>query len=396
MVSRRVSRSSLRSILGSTLAVTLFMVGCGGEDDGEGTLDFFGPQTFSDDFDSGQASGRWGCWEGECAWDVVEVPDSLLPTGGASAGVAAGSPAAATSPGSNFVFQSPDAEAQNLNRGFTCERISSHFEETGTFGFDYYVNTASAVGFQDDNALEVTLVTSTIEDDPDFGPIPIDSEREQLLYLTGTANSRYQVTLPPGYYDFEFCYRRGRTFEIGPDFVQIDNVETCLGTSCLRDIPEGVRCIPEQGQILVPSVGAVPTHLFTLTGSGDDGLSSPYILIINAAILDFFAQDLDPNDPLAMSLLEQIDGVGQDILLDAKTCDTDTRRYVRMQLTEQEIIELILANFEVNEAFIWAYLAVKNGWTGERTFEMIEAFKDQLTDFKTEVLLNIIDEATED
>ncbi len=351
-----------------------------GGDEGGGDP-YFGPQSFSDHFETGTPSPRWGCTTGGCSWQVVQAL-SIAPTAG---GVAPGA-------GSNHVFQSPDPQVLDLNRQGQCQSFATHFRAAGTFAFDYFVNTAGPVGVQSGNVLEVRIGTSSVEYDANFGEyVPIATRWETVVSQHGRVSARFQRSLPPGFYDFQFCYNRLRTFNItDPDFVQVDNVETCVGTGCFREVQPVARCTAGQGETLVPSLGSVPTFLFAVTGSGPSGRSSPYILIMNAAVLDFFLQGLNPADPLVSGLRQEIDGVRTEILVDARTCDSDTRKYVRLQMTEAELVDFVLRTFEVNTAFIYMYLAIKAGWTTERTQEVVRAFIDHLTPWKAKVVTALI------
>ena len=394
---------SLSFTLVSTLSL---MLGCSGDEagvgGGDGVNEFFPTQAFSYDFDSGSPDDRWGCTFPDlpgyfCSWEVVPAPPLDPSAVNAPSATALMLPAAATVGIDNFVFQSPDPEAQDLNRQSSCERFSVEFEQAGTFAFNYYVRTAGPIFPTDGNYLEVNLVKHIVEFNADFGEnIIVDSQSTNLQKWSGTESGRYSTALEPGFYDFEFCYSRNRTFNIGPDFVQVDNVETCVGSSCVGEVQDVARCTADQGETLVPGfLNSVPRHLFTVTGSGPDGRSSPYILILDTVILDLFVNELDSADPTLLALRQQIDGVRNETLVSALNCDRDTRKYVRLQMTEAELLEFILATFEVNEAFVFAYIAVKSGWTLERTQQMIQAFSDQVIPWQPKLIASIVLEATD-
>jgi hypothetical protein len=343
-------------------------------------LAYFGPQTFSDSFESGKPSPRWGCDLGGCPWQAAPSV-SIAPTAG---NVAAGA-------GSNYAFQSPDPQALDLNQSVGCQAFTAHFAALGTFAFDYFVNTAGPVGLQGGNVLEVRVATDSVMYDAELGEyLPLSRQWETVVSQYGRANARFQKVLPPGFYEFEFCYNRQRTFNlVDPDFVQVDNVETCVGTSCFRDVPLPAPCTAGQGVTLLPSLNSVPTLLFAVTGSGPNGRSSPYTLIINAALLDLFIQGLNPADSIESVLRQHIDGVRTEILVDARTCDSDTRKYVRLQMTDVELVDFILATFELNRVFIYVYLAIEAGWTVEKTQEMVQAFINFYTPWKAKVAQGI-------
>lgn len=390
-----------RYLLPTIIASLSLMLGCSSDDSGTGggINEFFQAQAFSDNFDNGLPDDRWGCTFPDlpgyfCNWEVVAAPPLDPSTVNAPPPTAVMLPAGATVGIDNFVFQSPDPEALDLNRSGSCERFSVEFEQAGTFAFNYYVSTAGPLFPTEGNILEVNVWKNIVEFNPDFEEeIIIDSERTNVLTKSGNESGRFSMPLEAGFYDFEFCYVRNRTFNIGPDFVQIDNVETCIGTSCVGDAQEIARCTADQGESLVPNLNAVPRHLFAVTGTGPNGRSSPYILIIDTVVLDLFVRDLDPADPFVSELMQQIDGVRTQILVDARTCDRDTRKHVRLQMTEAEALDFLLATFGANEAFVFVYLAVKSGWTTERTQQMVQAFITHLESFVPAVPRHIVDQS---
>ncbi len=304
--------------------------------------EIFPPQAFSDNFDSGQPRFRWGCSFIPCSFEVVS--GGPLDTRVELAGDAGPE---------NFVFQSPDPMVQSPDTGGTSERFSARFEEEGTFAFNYFVQTATdAGGFPNGNYLEVNIWSNTVEYDPDFDEdIVVSSERETVLSVSGATSGRHHEILPPGHYDFEFWYIRNRNFDVGPmDFVQIDNVETCVGTSCIGELAPVSRCRIDQGATVVPDLGALPTETFTLARA--PGETIRYYLIIDTQFLNFVSGGLENrSDPLLVALKAEIDGVRTIINQDGKTCDIDQRTSVLIEMTAKEILDFLAATGVIEIAF---------------------------------------------
>jgi hypothetical protein len=306
-------------------------------------VEFFPPQAFTDNFDSGDTRFRWGCGGSfPCVWEVV----SAGPLGASVELVEADAGP------DNFVFQSPDPMALDLNRQGSCERFAAEFEEEGTFAFNYFVQTAGPVGgIFDGNNLEVNIVSHTLEYDPIFDEdIIVDSQARNILTRSGNHSGRIHEILAPGHYDFEFCYSRNHTENIGPDFVQIDNVETCAGTGCIGGLAPVSRCRIDQGATVVPDIGALPTETFTLARA--PGETIRYYLIIDTQFLDLVSGGLENRlDPTLAALKAEVDGVRTIIIQDGKTCDIDQRTSVLIEMTAKEILDFLAATGVIEAAF---------------------------------------------
>ncbi len=338
----------MRTPLRSPFLWLVLLVGCGsGGIAGDGKYRFPG-QAFAENFDAGRAAARWECGQGGCPWDVVQA--GHLATVREAAGTSAGK--------RNYVFQSPDPQALDLNPSMSCVAYPARFTQPGTFAFNYLIKTAGPIlGGQDGNYLEVTLTSYTVEDDPEFGEVIVDNRDSLVLKETGESSSRFQMALAPGYYAFRFCYLRNRTFQIGPDFVQIDDVDTCVGTGCLGEIPLVPRCQPDQGAILVPNLSAIPTYLMSVTRV--QGVPGRYHVIVNTDVLEFISGGLQQAGPEYDAVRAEVDGILDVVYVDGTTCEVDRRRSVVIAMTTTDIIDLVLLNATVDDLLDKAYTALQ-------------------------------------
>ncbi len=341
-------RRCMRPHLGSLVLALVLVVACGtdgpaGIDNGNGTDQtepLFPSQTFSGNFDSGTPADRWGCAQGGCRWDVV----SAGPLGGLRETTAGTLP-------DNFLFQSPDPQALEPSSFGTCERFSAGFKQSGTFAFNYFVQTAGPVyGGTDGNYLEVDVSRDSVEYDPDFeDSVIVSSDVSHVLKETGNVSSRFQMSLPAGHYDFDFCYTRNRTYNIGPDLVQIDNVDTCAGTSCKGEIPPAPRCRVDEGATLVPDLSTLPIPTFTIDRV--QGTTDRYYMIIDTDFLEFITGGLETLGPQWDTFRSEIDGVRTETLVDGKTCDVDTRKSLLIEMSTSEIFDFVASTGIISEGF---------------------------------------------
>lgn len=244
----------------------------------------------------------------------------------------------------NWVFESPDPQALDLNQGGSCERFSAGFKQSGTFAFNYFVKTAGPVpGGTEGNYLEVDVWRDSVAYDASFGDtVIVSSERTQVLKKSGDASSRFQMALPAGHYDFDFCYTRNRTDMAGPDFVQVDNVDTCAGTGCLGEIPPAPRCRVDQGATLVPDLSALPIPTFTL--AREQGTTDRYYLAFITGGMETAGSQWD-------QFRSEIDGVRTETLVDGKTCDVETRKSLLIEMSTSEIVDFVTSTGLIAEAF---------------------------------------------
>lgn len=329
-----VLKSTSTILLASVFAVWL-LAACGSDPTGTGgggvgELELFPPQEYSDDFDSGEAGRRWDCDASPCAWEVV------------SAGPLAPRVEPVAKDGSeNFVLQSPDPLGESPNTFFRCDSFYADFEVEGTFAFNYFINTAGPIGPQDANRLRVVIYRHTVEFDEDFGEdIIIDTEIVEEWSEYGQVSSRFYRVLPAGKYEFWFCYDRNRSIDIGADYVQIDDVETCVGTDCIGEIPEEPRCQPDQGQILVPDIDFIPTHIISITRV--QGTTNRFHVIINLAFLEFISGGLAGNSDWD-DFRGEVDGVVTRTYVDGTTCELDQRTSLLIEMTTAEMIDYVIA-----------------------------------------------------
>ena len=147
-----------------------------------------------------------------------------------------------------------------------------------------------------------------------------------------------------------FCYERNRSIEIGKDYVHIDDVETCVGTVCMGEIPEVTvpRCQPDQGQILVPDVDAIPTDS-PISITRVQGSSNRFRVILNVAFLEFISGGLEGNSDWD-DFRAEVDGVLTRTYVDGTTCELDTRTSLLIEMTTAEIIDYVLATGVVTDA----------------------------------------------
>jgi hypothetical protein len=305
--------------------------------------EFFPPQDFADGFDCGRAGNRWsGPWEAVAAGSLDPAAQPPEVASETEASLKQG----ASSLPDNYVLQSPDPFLMDGTRGTSCTGFSAEFEEEGTFAFNYLVKTALDVGLPfSGNYFEANIYNNTVDSEG----LPIESMRLNVLTLEGGVSSRFATQLPPGYYDFEFCYVRNRTGDVeGPDFVQIDDVETCVGTSCEGEVPEVTRCRVDQGATVVPDITAVPINLVSVVQV--QGTSDRYHVIVNTDFLDLVIGGLDAGGPAYDILRNQIEGVREVVLVDGRTCDVDTRRSVLIEMSRSELIDLVIATGAIEAA----------------------------------------------
>ena len=331
--------------------VLLITLSCSSEDNGAGPaggdeeITSSTAQHFNDDFDTGTPGARWGCTLPDapgyfCLWDVVES-GPLDPLGNTTSGASSNT----TVNDKNYVFQSPDPEAQDSGRGFSCERFTAEFEQQGTFAFNYFVNTAGpAGGIFDGNTLEVNVWRNTVEFDPNFNEdiIIAREKQEQVLLVYGAESSRSITTLLPGHYDFEFCYNRNHTFNIGPDYVQVDDIVTCSDSSCAGRVPEVARCQVDQGATVVSDLNSIPSNIFAV--SRVEGTTNRYYIIVDQNVLELISAGLDGRaDQFLNELNSEIDGVLNTTYVDGKSCDVDNRVSLLIEMTPQEFLDFLAA-----------------------------------------------------
>lgn len=381
-------RLSDRILAVAFVPALLLIEGCSSEDAGVGAgdegLELFASQVFSDNFDTGTPDTRWGCTFPDlrgyfCSWEVAGAGD-LDPM--AETATADSFPSAITVGVDNFVFQSPDPEALDLNRSFSCERFSAEFEQAGTFAFNYFVNTAGSVGFQDGNYLEVNYVRNIVEFDPVIEEeLIVDSETINILKVSGNESDRSITSLPPGNYDFEFCYLRNRTFNIGPgfgpDFVQVDDVETCVGTVCAGERPKAKRCRADQGQTLVPDISKLPIETFTINRV--QGTTNRYYVIIDTDFLAFISGGLlTNNSAAAQAFRAEVDGVRDLALVDGRTCDVDTRRSLLIEMSRAEVIDLVLSTGIITDLLDQLETALANEAGDAALNQLIQSVQEKI------------------
>jgi hypothetical protein len=345
----------------SAMVVPLLVAGCGGSGSAGGSAgsggsggsdnrepvvscadvanpdEFFPPQEFADDFDCGRAGNRWiGPWEvvAAGALDPYAEPPEV--------------PGPGQQGSENYVFQSPDPLLSESFRGLSCTGFPAEFAEEGTFAFNYFVKTAqpiAGVPFSG-NRLEVSVYSNTLDSEG----FPIDSQRENVLTVDGSVSSRFSTTLPAGYYDFEFCYVRDRIADVsGPDFVQIDDVDTCAGTGCQGEVPVFARCRVDQGQTLVPSLGTLPTPTFEFNRV--QGTDDRYYLIVDLDFLDFISGGLEALQGERYDAIKaEVDGLRMQTLVDGETCEIDTRKSLLIEMSDDEFLDFLLETGLLEEA----------------------------------------------
>jgi hypothetical protein len=213
------------------------------------------------------------------------------------------------------------------------------------------VKTAGPVpGGTDGNYLEVDVWKDSVAYDPDFeDSVIVSSDRTQVLKESGEASSRFQMALPAGHYDFDFCYTRNWTYMAGPDFVQVDNVDTCAGTGCLGEIPPAPRCRVDEGATLVPDLSALPIPTFTL--AREQGTEDRYYLIIDTDFLELITGGMELAGTQWDQFRSEIDGVRAETLVDGRTCDVETRKSLLIEMSTSEIIDFVASTGLIAEAF---------------------------------------------
>lgn len=305
---------------------------------------FYPSQTFSDSFKAGTPDARWGCAQGGCLWQAVQAGPLGLDTAASTA-----------TPINNFVLESPDPQALILNQSGSCQQFSAGFTQPGTFAFDYFVKTATAIPLgQDGNYLEVAVTKDSVIYDPNFGDsVPVSSSRTEVLKVSGDTASRFQMKLPTGDYDFQFCYTRNRTYQIGPDFVQVDNVDTCAGTSCMGEIPVAPRCQEDQGATLVgtgyPDSTVLRQNIIFVTRV--QGTSDKYYVIANPTVLDFISQGLQAAGAQFDTLRVPVDSMRSAVQLYGTDCEIDGRRALLIKVSTADIVDFVISTGIISEAF---------------------------------------------
>lgn len=334
---------------------------------------FFQSQTFSDGFDCGRAGNRWiAPWEAVVAGslDPAANPPEVIDSGdSASAKQKSGSGTVV-----NYVLQSPDPM---LEDGFSSStEFSADFEEQGTLAFNYFVQTSPGISGipRTGNYFEVSANRFA----PDADGFPELAENRVLFRTDGRESSRYFEVLPAGDYIFAFCHTIHRTEDAElPDFIQIDDVETCVGLSCRGAIPEVPRCRVDQGQTLVPSLSAVPTKIFDLNRV--QGTDDRYYMVIDLDFLDFIVGGLETLEGERWDAIRaEVDALGTQTLVDGQTCDVDTRRSLLFEMSDEEFLEFLLETGILEDALEELEQAFIEGALEGTTAALVNAAADKI------------------